>query len=357
MTFYESMQLGACNLKPIIKETNDNKLKSKYIISLIIKNILCLAFCMAFAIYFGKIFGNENSIVGIITVIALLTFRFSNLDFKVGQSAITIFGIFIILIISPYVATLVNPIIACIINFISIMTIVILSCHNVVLANQATFVLSYLLLYGYEVTSFESYIDRVFGLIFGGLIVSLVFYFKQRKKVFENSIVDILKDINFRDSRTKWQFKLALSISIGVMLGDMLGIPRVIWIGFSCMSILQMDNDKVEFRSKTRPIYVAIGCVIFYLVYIMLPQDSKGFIGVIGGLMVGFSGTYQWQTSFNCFGALVAAVPVLGLEWAVILRIVNNIIGVLYGRVFNSIFDFVDEKFFSNESNTLAEME
>ena len=31
MNFYEAMQLGAVNLKPLIKETKDDKLKKKYI--------------------------------------------------------------------------------------------------------------------------------------------------------------------------------------------------------------------------------------------------------------------------------------------------------------------------------------
>ena len=355
MTFYESMQLGACNLKPLIKEAKDTKVKRKYTISLIIKNILCLAFCMMFVILSGKFFGTDNSIVGVVTVIALLTFRFSNLDFKVGQSAITILGIFLILIVSPYVATLVNPIIGLIINLVSIMAIVVFSCHNVMLANQSTFVLSYLLLYGYRVSDFDAYVNRVFGLILGGAIVSIVFYLKQRKKDFDNSFTDILKDFDFTTARTKWQFKLALSISLAVLIGEFLNIPRVIWVAFSCMSILQPDIDKIEFRTKKRPVYVIIGCVIFYVVYSMLPADSKGFIGVIGGLMVGFSGTYQWQTSFNCFGALTAAVPMFGLEWAVIIRIVNNLIGALYINIFNNIFEFVEERFFSSSRNTLAE--
>ncbi len=31
MSFYQAMQLGAINLKPLIKETEDKKLKQKYI--------------------------------------------------------------------------------------------------------------------------------------------------------------------------------------------------------------------------------------------------------------------------------------------------------------------------------------
>ncbi len=349
MNFYEVMQLGACNLKPLIKTTEDNKLKKKYIIALIVKNFLCLLFCMIIVTFFNNAFGVDNSIVGVVTVIALMTFRFSNLDFKTGQSAITILGIFAILIISPYVATIVHPVVGSIINFISMMAIVVLSCHNIVLSNQSTFILSYLLLYGYEVNDVNGYVKRVFALILGGIIVAGIFYYKHRKINFENNFSDIIKDINFSTPRTKWQLKLVLGITIAILMGELLNLPRVMWIGFACMSVLQPDKEKVEYRVKNRYPFVIIGCLIFAVIYLVLPRELRGYVGILGGLIVGFSGTYPWQTSFNCFGALTAAVPVFGLGWAIVIRIANNIIGVIYSKVYNKIFDKIDERILSEE--------
>ena len=71
----------------------------------------------------------------------------------------------------------------------------------------SVFFKTYLLLYGYKVNSKEVYINRIFALILGGLIVASIFYFKQRKKKFENRFLDILKDIDIRDPRTRWQIK------------------------------------------------------------------------------------------------------------------------------------------------------
>lgn len=354
MSFYEVMQLGTCNLKPLIKATEDDKLKKKYIIALIVKNFLCLLFCMIIVTFFNNVFGVDNSIVGVVTVIALMTFRFANLDFKTGQSAIAILGIFAIFIISPYVATIVHPVVGSIINFISMMAIVVLSCHNVVLSNQSTFILSYLLLYGYEVNDVNGYVNRVFALILGGIVVAGIFYYKHRKVNFENNFSDIIKDIDFSTPRTKWQLKLVLGITIAILMGELLNLPRVIWIGFACMSVLQPEKEKVEYRVKKRYPFVIIGCLIFAVIYLVLPQEYKGYAGILGGLMVGFSGTYAWQTSFNCFGALTAAVPVFGLGWAIVIRIGYNIIGVIYSKVYNKIFDEIDERIFNE--NTISEI-
>ncbi len=346
MNFYEAMQLGAVNLKPLIKEIKDDKLKKKYIAAFIIKNFLTLLFCMIIVTFFNNAFGSDNSIVGVVTVIALLTFRFSDLDFKTEQSAIAILGIFAIFIISPYVASISHPVLASIINFTSMMAIVILSCHNVTLSNQSTLVLSYLLLYGYHVDDISGYINRVVALILGGIIVTGVFYFKHRKVNFENSFKDVINDIDFTTSRTKWQFKLVLGITIIILIGELVHLPRVIWAGFAFMSLIQPDEEKMEDRLKKRYPFTSIGSLIFGAIYLFIPEEYIGYVGIIGGLMVGFSGSYSWQTSFNCFGALSAAVPVFGLQWAIIIRILDNVIGVVYGKVYNKIFDKVNEKLF-----------
>lgn len=343
MTFYQAMQLGAKDLKPLIKNSEDKNLKRKYITALTLKGLLCILFCMIVVIFFSNIFGKENSIVGVVTVIALLTFRFSNLDFNVKQSAFTIFGIFMILAIGPYLASISNPVVGSMINFISIFTIVILSCHNVDLSNQSIFVLSYLLLYGYKVSNIDVYINRVFGLILGGIIVAGIFYYKQRKFKFKNTISTIIKDIDFKNERTKWQLKLTLGVCIGILIGELIHLPRTIWIGFTCMSILQPNQEKLEFRYKKRPIFVILGCIIFSIIYMILPQDLVGNIGIIGGIMVGFSATYQWQTVFNCFGALSTAIPILGLEGAIIFRIVNNLFGAIYTKTFDKLFNKVHD--------------
>ena len=339
MSFYQAMQLGASQLKPLIAKTEDKTLKSKYKWAFIIKNILCILFCMAIVISFSTLFGEENSIVGVVTVITLMAFRFSNFNFKTRSSAVAMMFIFIVLIVSPYIAVNVHPVWGSMVNFISIMTIMIVCCNNIQLSNQSILVLSYLLLYGYQVNSFEGYKKRVVALIFGGIIVSVIFYFKHRKEVFEKCFLDVLREVDFKTDKTKWQFKLALGISLGMLIGELVHMPRVMWIGFTIMSILQPTLDKVAFRTKKRPPFVIIGCVLFGFVYLVLPEAYRGYIGLIGGLMVGFSATYEWQTSFNCFGALAAAVPTFGLMGAVIIRIVNNVVGAVYSKCFDRVFN------------------
>lgn len=354
MSYYELMQMGASSIKPLIKKTEDAKLKKKYISALIVKNVLCILFCMLVVTTFTNIFGVNNSIVGVVTVVLLMSVRFVDLDFKTSQSTFAILGIFAIFIISPYVVTLVNPVLGFFINFTSMMAIIVLSCHNVMYCNQSTFILSYLLLYGYQVNSINEYINRVFGLILGGLLVAGIFYYKHRKIEFKNSFSDIIKDMDFSTPLTKWQLKLALGVSIAVLIGELLHLPRIMWIAFACNSILQPTEEKVTERVKFRYPFVIIGCLIFAAVYLVVPEAYRGYIGMLGGLMVGFSGTYNWQTSFNCFGALAVAVPMFGLGWAIVIRITDNIIAAIYSKLFNNIFNKIESRICRKE--TLSEI-
>ena len=51
---------------------------------------------------------------------------------------------------------------------------------------------------------------------------------------------------------------------------------------------------------------------------------------------------------FNCFGGLAAAIPLLGLGGAIILRIINNIFGAVYTKIYDKIYDKVYDMIFDN---------
>ena len=62
------------------------------------------------------------------------------------------------------------------------------------------------------------------------------------------------------------------------------------------------------------------------------------YIGILGGIGVGFSAKYGWQAVFNTFGALAIAAESYGLKGAVSLRVIQNIFGVVFALVFCAVF-------------------
>ena len=62
-------------------------------------------------------------------------------------------------------------------------------------------------------------------------------------------------------------------------------------------------------------------------------------IGIIGGIGVGYSAGYKWQTVFNTVGALAIAASLFGLPMALLLRTGINVTASLYTVVCNVVYD------------------
>lgn len=73
---------------------------------------------------------------------------------------------------------------------------------------------------------------------------------------------------------------------------------------------------------------------VFTVLYFLLPSPIYAFIGVIGGIGVGFSTKYSWQAVFDTFGALAVATELYGLKGVVSLRLIQNIFGVVFTLLF-----------------------
>ena len=90
-----------------------------------------------------------------------------------------------------------------------------------------------------------------------------------------------------------------------------------------------------------RRTFNVVGCLIFSILYTVLPQSMYPYIGMIGGIGVGYSAGYSWQTVFNTFGALSIAAELFGLKYAVLLRIGVNVVGAAYTLICDRLVDKV----------------
>jgi len=69
-------------------------------------------------------------------------------------------------------------------------------------------------------------------------------------------------------------------------------------------------------------------------------------MGPLGGLCLGFCTDYRYKTALNCFGALMMATGIYGIQGAVVLRIVDTILGVIFGMIFALLFHkFIGTRF------------
>mgnify|MGYP002627888220 FL=1 len=193
----------------------------------------------------------------------------------------------------------------------------------------STFVLGYLLLQGYDVTGHE-YIMRVVGLFAGMLVCMIIFYKNQRNRPYRRTFWDLFKEFNINSARTRWYIKLTFIVSSAMLIVSLMGLPRAMWIGIACMSVCLPFSKDVDKRIGNRALFNVVGCAIFAVMYIVLPESMYPYIGMIGGIGVGYSAGYAWQTAFNTFGALSIAAGLFGMPYAVALRIGLNAAGAAY---------------------------
>lgn len=126
---------------------------------------------------------------------------------------------------------------------------------------------------------------------------------------------------------------------------EILHLPRSMWAGIAVMSVmLPFENDSKK-RSDARIPGNIIGGILFLLLYLWLSPSFLAYAGIIGGIGVGLSASYRWQSVFNTFGAIAVAAGLFGLPAAIFLRIAHNIFGSLYGRIFYRFFNRTIDRF------------
>ena len=344
MTFYQELQLSSTGSKQLIKNTTDSKEKRRHILVYNFKVYLVMAFCVAVVTLFTRLTGSDNSVVGVTVLLAVLVLRQADFGIKTTHGLLSIAGIFGILMTAPRIANMLSPLPAFAVNAAAILLLMILGCHNVIMYNHSTFVLGYLLLLGYDVTG-AAYIKRVEGLVAGMLLCMFIFYKNQKNRPYRRTFLDLFREFDLTSARTRWYLKLTFIVSSAMLIMNLLGLPRAMWAGIACMSVCLPFTEDCVARSGKRWQFNIVGCLLFIVLYLALPESMYPYIGMIGGIGVGYSAGYAWQTAFNTFGALSIAAGLFGMPTAVALRIGANIFGAFYTVVCNKVIDRIAAKF------------
>ncbi len=400
MTFYQELQLNQAGSKALIRNSATNREKIRHTWIYLAKIAITMAFCMAFVMGFSAIFGNDNSIAGVVLLLFLMVFK--NADFGIcTKHSLAVMGIiFAILMTGPRLANSFGPVGGMFMNIGCIFLLTFLSCHNMLMSNQSTVVLGYLLLYGYDATgktfamrsiglllgavatmivfyrghrnrsykrtikdffkefrydaTGKTFAMRSIGLLLGAVATMIVFYRGHRNRSYKRTIKDFFKEFSLHSSRTKWQIALALGVSSIMCAVELLHLPRSMWAGIAAMSVILPFEKDAKGRIKGRIPGNLLGGIVFLALYIMLPPSFLSYAGIIGGIGVGLSATYGWQSLFNSFGAMAVATGLIGLEGAIFFRIMHNICGSLYGQFFYKFFDNCVSRFAKKTSPETA---
>lgn len=343
MTFYQELQLNQAGSKAVIKNAAGRREKLHHTCIYMCKIAITMIFCMCFVMLYGKVFGDENSIVGVVVLLFLMVFKNADFGICMRHSLEVIGVVFAIMMFGPRAANFFGPFGGMLVNIGCIFVLAFLSCHNILMSNHSTVVLGYLLLYGYDVSSAKGFSMRLLGLLIGGILTAVVFYRGHKNRVYKRDLDRIFKEFNIHSSRTRWQLAMTFGVATMMFFVEIFKLPRSMWAGIAVMSVMLPFEKDSKIRSQGRIPGNIFGGILFLVLYMLLPPSFLSYAGIIGGIGVGLSATYGWQSVFNSLGAMAVATGVIGLEGAIIFRIVHNICGSIYGQVFHKGFHrFID---------------
>ena len=320
MTFYQELQLNQAGSKVLLRKSETAQERRYHALVYLAKVAITMLFCFAFVSVFSILFGNENSVVGVVVLLCLMVFRNADFGLHTGQSL---------------------P--ALLLNVAALAFLVIFGCHNPFMYNQSTLVLGYLLLYGYDVSG-DSYRMRLIAMAVGALLSCLVFYRNHKSHTYQTGIKGVLQAFDLTSSRTNWQLCQIICVPVVLFLAELCKMPRAMWAGIAAMSAIVPLMADMQARVKNRIIGNVAGVLCFLVLYTLLPTSIYAYIGILGGIGVGFSAKYGWQAVFNTFGALAIAEELYGLKGAVGLRVAQNVFGVVFALLFCVAFYWVMER-------------
>lgn len=339
MNFYNALQLDPGVLKPMIRNAETKKEEHKLKFALVLRSALIVAFAIIFIAPVSNIFGAENSPMAVALFCILLGVRFVDFGYCITDSMINLAIVFLLLLFAPVLASTLNPLLAIFVHAAAFFTILLMTCDKPELGNGGLYSFAYVYLSGNPVTG-DLLWKRCIITLIGYILCGAIFFFKHKNNNKDIRFYNVISKFSLSKDKYRWQVRLAIGTALMLGLGRFFGLERFMWAGFACASM--MSNypyvKDVKQRISHRIIGVIAGSLIYFVVCKITPASLQSLFGPLGGFCLGFCTDYRFKNAINCFGALMLATGIYGLENAVLLRIFDNIIGVLFAFIFILVF-------------------
>ncbi|MGK4178796.1 FUSC family protein [Lapidilactobacillus dextrinicus] len=352
MTIYQQMQYNPTQLRQMIRQAT-GQAKHRLVVALVLRSFLILLFAIIYISLFSSLFGQSNSYVGVGSFCILLSLKFINYGYHIIDSVLALLTIFSIFLLNSFILTILPIWLYFVVNFSSLFVILLLTTTYPEFGNGGVYAFSYILITSNSMTTSGELTNRTLAIGLAAIFCMSVLIHKHHQANQSIRFHHILKNYSLKQRTYRWQLRLAIGITIALTLGQIMRVPRVMWMGYACMSILLPQEHQVVNRGLIRILGVVLGSTIFIICLHFLPSKLIFLLGPIAGLGLGLTGSYFWASVLNCFGALSAAYLLLGVAPAGILRISNNLIGLICGLVIALLFQLIHH-YYQNNSKTEA---
>ncbi len=344
--FYNLLLTNAAGLKQRIKESETAKEKFYYGFVLVFRAILVVVFCILFVSICTALFGgNDNSPMAVVFVVMILIMRSINFGYRIGDTLVNFAIVVSVLLFAPALVLIMPTWSHIFLHLISMTLLITATCQIPQYGFGGFISFAYIYLIGNSVNvaavEGELLTNRIWLAITGYVICSAILIHKHHAHNRDVKYLDLLKRFSFKNELSLWQVRQIVGVSLVLVFGVVFHVRRFMWMGFACSTVLAQypyseDNRR---HSLDRMEGAVIGCLAYYLIFLILPDSLISLAGIVGGVVLGLCVTYRWKTIVICFGALSTAseiYPVVGE--AALLRVTDNILGVVFAMIFADLF-------------------
>lgn len=345
-TFYQLLQMDARGLWAAIHAAPASRDKARLGFAMALRSILLVAFAILFIGVLTQLFGQDNTGLVVAGFCILLGIKHVPYGFHAADSVIALGLVIGAMILSGTITLVDNSLLSLITNFILVTLILVFVANDPPMGNAGLYIFGYLFVSQTPVTGADLTSRCILGLIIW-IICSAVLVHKHHSKFSDIRLRDLIEDFSLKNPTSIWQLRLAVGVACVLLIGDLLGIPRGVWLGYACMSVLLPYGEEKGSslkRAGLRLSGVVIGSTLFYLFSWFVPTEYRFLFGPLAGICIGFSNKYIVDSALNCFGALLLAESVYGMGGSAILRIWDNLLGVVFAVVFTALFSYLADR-------------
>ena len=339
MKFYDALQLDPSILKRKIAASDARREKTYYWLAIAVRSVLIVAFAIVFISLLSGVFGADNTPLAVALFCMMLGIRFVNFEYCIGDSLVTLAAVLAILVLVPSAAAVLPPVLLIPLHFAAFFALLCMTTQRPEMGNGGLYSFAYIYLAGNPVMG-EALVRRGLLALVGYLICGAILFATHRDQHRATRFHHVVRRFDLSVPVHLWQLRMALGVSLVLSAGQIFGVERFMWMGFACASLLSEYpySGNTFTRFWQRIVGAVAGSCGFFVLYLLTPEAFHEWMGPLGGLCLGFCTDYRYKTAMNCFGALMLGAGIYGLQGAVVLRIVDTLLGVTFGLAFAAIF-------------------
>ena len=305
-------------------------------------NFFILLFIIAFINVFTSIFGADNNLIGVTAITAILMFLGRDIGYKTKDSILVTIFLFAFVGVVTSISRHVNLVFVFVISLVSIFTIMYLTFQpHIDFKLYLPFMLLYVFLDGNPVK--DSYILRILGCIVGGILVALTMYLTTKKKEEKSELYvkDILKEkIDVHSDRFIFSIKMAIGISIAIIIGRLLNVEKMTWISIVTLSITQSNFSDSKTRIKQRFISTLMGILVFVFLFEILQLEKHlPIVTFILGYIYTFAKDYDVKMIFVAINDLISTMAIYHTPISILTRLLLFTIGIIIAYIVSKVIE------------------